>query len=124
MAEGGSGQVKGWDDHRHGPSKPAIQKQVVTVLKQQSQACLSSPPMTKDQTILQAEVFSPQAWVQSESHCFIGGTPFGIAEARWLMEGSYIIAGVKLEEVPGAHLNNKTEYVHGMQGIDDLLKKM
>ena len=80
--------------------------------------------MTKDQMSLQAEVFSPQAWVQSESHCFIGGTPFGVAEAMWIMEGSYIIAGVKLEEVSGAHLNNKIEYLHGMQGIDDFLKKI
>ena len=65
--------------------------------------------LPKERSALAESVFGCQAFGQIEKFCNIGCNPFGISETRLLLDGAYLVAGVKVSEVPGTTLKNKIE---------------
>lgn len=105
------------------PFKPAVCKHVTNALKLHAPTCLSIPAMPKEQESLKSEIFYPQAWAQTESHFYIGATPFGVTEVRWLIKGSYLIAGVQLAAVTGDNLAQKIDTLLTPHGAQEFLGK-
>ena len=61
----------------------------------------------KDEAGLNDMIFGIQTWAQADNHANVGCLPFGVADVRLLLAGSYIVVGVPLDECPGNNLQEK-----------------
>eukprot|EP00959_Pyramimonas_sp_CCMP1952_P383187 8029271-Pyramimonas_sp.AAC.1 len=65
----------------------------------------------------------PQHWAMTESHLHFGPTPHGVSEVRYLLEGGYVMAGVRLSALPGENLQAKTEKLATEPGMRAFVTK-
>ena len=63
-----------------------------------------------------------QNWVFNNTHTNFGALPYGVGEVRYLLDGSYMVGGVKLKKVPGDTLRKKVEHVVSQQGLRQFLE--
>ena len=75
------------------------------------------------ETPLQQLAFDPQHFGATSRHKYVGMTPYGLCEARYLMKGGYIAAGVPRAKVPGATLQSQIEHIFTADGSKEFVKE-
>ena len=103
----------------HFPGKLA--KTLVDTIKDASPTAMVHVKLPDDFKVLHNDLFMPQAWFQTETHFHIGACPYGLTEFRVLFDGSYLLAGVKFDEVQGAGLHEKIQTVLTPEGAAQFL---
>ena len=64
-------------------------------MKKHVEPLSTSFPAPSEFDTLCDDIFNPQGWAISEDHAHLAPAPFGVGAVRFLIEGSYLIAGVK-----------------------------
>eukprot|EP00972_Heterocapsa_arctica_P055719 8220186-Heterocapsa_arctica.AAC.1 len=93
------------------PYKPSVAKAISSILKEFCPDLVPTIAVPSDSEALKEEFFGPQHWYQSEWHFNIGCTPYGSADVRYLTKGSYIMAGVRSDELVGKTMQEKVERI-------------
>jgi hypothetical protein len=89
--------------------KPMVSKSISGSLKKLVSWSINIPAISKEQSALTDAVYAPQAWALTEEFSNVGVTPYGISEMRLLLDGSYCIAGVKIDKIDGADISEKIQ---------------
>eukprot|EP00811_Abedinium_folium_P003825 NODE_13518_length_1161_cov_3.064797.p2 GENE.NODE_13518_length_1161_cov_3.064797~~NODE_13518_length_1161_cov_3.064797.p2 ORF type:complete len:180 (-),score=41.08 NODE_13518_length_1161_cov_3.064797:97-636(-) len=105
------------------PFKPQVATLVSSVLSPFLDELLMETSLLQGYTVLASEVFGTQAWPQTEHHFNVGLSPFGVAEVRYLLQGSHICAGVKYDNIPRGALQLKLEHVLIIGGMREFLAR-
>ena len=103
--------------------KPAITKQLTSTLTKYLKEMMPNVPLKPCHDVIRASIFTPQCVVYAKNHVHVGLAPYGANEIRLLLDGQYIIAGVKFASVPGASFKEKVAYVMTPQGANDFATK-
>jgi hypothetical protein len=104
--------------------RPQVAKKVAGLVKSACGPLVCRVPLPAEYESLHEEIFSPQCWVVSERHMHISPTPYGVGEVRYLLEGTYKLAGVLLSKMPGQTLKEKFDKVSGTAaGMESFLAK-
>ena len=104
--------------------RPLVHKQITTNLRKHLPNMQSFVALPTEQEALKEDIFSPQHWANAEHHMCMGPSPYGIGEARYLAGGSYIIAGVLMEKLPGKTLLDKSDRLMTDAGLKVFLEKV
>ena len=104
--------------------RPLVHKQITTNLRKYLPNMQSFVALPTEQEALKEDIFSPQHWANAEHHMCMGPSPYGIGEARYLAGGSYIIAGVLMEKLPGKTLLDKSDRLMTDAGLKVFLEKV
>ena len=75
------------------------------------------------ETPLQQLAFDPQHFGAISRQKYVGMTPYGLCEARYLMKGGYVAAGVPRAKVPGATLQSQIEHIFTADGSKEFVKE-
>jgi hypothetical protein len=103
--------------------RPQVHKLIVSNMRRYAPNLQSFVALSSQQEALKEEVFSPQHWANTENHMCVGPSPYGIGEARCFAGGSYIVAGVLMERLPGKTLADKKERLMTYAGLKIFLAK-
>lgn len=91
--------------------KIQTKKQIIGVLSRSCPSLLSDVIVPSEYESLRDDILQPQAWAMAEAHMYIGHTPYGLPEVRFLCSGSYVCAGVPLAKLQGDTLKQKVYHV-------------
>lgn len=104
--------------------RPTTLQSLMAVLKDHLPAFLAHPVLPKGCESVSQEVFEAQHWALQNNHSQVGITPFGLPEARLLVSGSYVCAGVKFEAFePQMPVSKKLEHILTTAGLRSFVAK-
>eukprot|EP00959_Pyramimonas_sp_CCMP1952_P350466 7342590-Pyramimonas_sp.AAC.1 len=91
--------------------KPALGKKVEeAIVTHHPHAQGFKPCLLRGHSLnMKNEIFGFQHWAVGDTHLFVGPSAYGIGEARLLLGGAIIVAGVLISELPGEDLRQKIQ---------------
>ena len=89
--------------------RPALAKAINKLAADQCKGFYTRLQLPSEYESLRDEVFGAQHWILTEPHVQTGFLPHAVSEVRLLLGGSYYVAGVKVEHMPGDTLKAKLE---------------
>ena len=102
--------------------RPTVFKAATKVLQKGCKGSfVSDMPFGPSHTALKDDLFGVQHWLMDNTHTNVGATAFGIGEVRYLINGSYMLAGVLLSELPGNSLQEKIERTLSAEGLTEFM---
>ena len=108
--------------------RPQVQKSVNTFMKKHFGRLFTRMAVPSEFETLRDDIFNPQGWAIAENHAHMSPPPFGVGEARLLLEGSYVVAGIRKEAFPLAGATAPTyksviEMLQKPGGIESFMQK-
>ena len=97
--------------------RPIISKNVLEVFTKAAPTTLSKIALPSDMAVVKEDVFMPQHWAMSNTYLNVGMLAYGVGEMRYLIDGSYMMAGVKLDCIEGDTMQKKIEGVLSQAGM-------
>jgi hypothetical protein len=103
--------------------RPQLLKQVVPIVRKEAEALMSNIVMPSELESLRDDIFLPQHWALQEHHLHTGALPYACSEVRYLIDGTYLIAGVKFSDLPGESLKDKLDKIGTSAGMAAFIAK-